>query len=101
MAYVIMMIHIPGWALVTPSLQAILSRAAPPNEQGLLQGALGSVNTGTAIVGPPLATTVFAFFIGPDTPMVLPGASFFLGALLILASISIIGSSFRREAAPT
>ena len=101
MTYVIMMIHIPGWALVTPSLQAILSRAAPPNEQGLLQGALGSVNTGTAIVGPPLATTVFAFFIGPDTPMLMPGASFFLGAVLILASIAIIGASFRREAATT
>jgi DHA1 family tetracycline resistance protein-like MFS transporter len=93
MAYAIMLIHIPGWALVMPSLQSILSRATPPDRQGLLQGALASVNTGTAIVGPPLATTVFAYFIGPDAPMLLPGASFYLGAGLILASIAIIAAT--------
>jgi DHA1 family tetracycline resistance protein-like MFS transporter len=90
MAYAIMLIHIPGWALVTPSLQALLSRAVPPGEQGLLQGALASVNTGTAVVGPPLATAAFAYFIGPDAPVYLPGASFFLGSALILASMAII-----------
>jgi MFS transporter, DHA1 family, tetracycline resistance protein len=90
MAYAIMLIHIPGWALVMPSLQAILSRAIAPSEQGLLQGALSSVNTGTAVVGPPLATAVFAYFISAGAPVYLPGASFFLGALLILAAIAII-----------
>ncbi|MBM3532149.1 MAG: TCR/Tet family MFS transporter [Alphaproteobacteria bacterium] len=103
MAYAIMLIHIPGWALVTPSLQALLTRATPPNEQGLLQGALASVNTGTAIVGPPVATAVFAYHIGPEAPMLLPGASFLLGALLLLASIAVIaaGGSFapRRQVA--
>jgi MFS transporter, DHA1 family, tetracycline resistance protein len=92
MAYAIMLVHIPGWALVVPSLQALLTRATPPGEQGLLQGALGSVNTGTAIIGPPVATAVFAYFIGPETPMLLPGASFFLGAALLLASIAVIAA---------
>lgn len=92
MAYAIMSLHVPGWALVTPSLQALLTRATPPGEQGLLQGALASVNTGTAMVGPPVATAVFAYFIGPAAPMLLPGASFFLGAALIAASIAIIAS---------
>lgn len=100
MAYAIMAVHIPGWALVMPSLQALLTGATPPDEQGLLQGALSSVNTGTAIVGPPLATTVFAYFIGPTAPFLLPGASFFLGAGLILVSIAIIGVSFRRRGGP-
>ncbi len=99
MAYVIMAIHIPGWALVMPSLQSVLSRATPPDQQGLLQGGLASVNTGTAIVGPPMATTVFAYFIGPEAPLLLPGASFYLGAVLILASIAIIAATggFRRR----
>ena len=92
MAYAIMLVHIPGWALVTPSLQALLTRATPLNEQGLLQGALASVNTGTAIIGPPVATSVFAYFIGPDAPMLIPGASFFLGAALLFASIVVIGA---------
>lgn len=103
MAYVIMLVHIPGWALVMPSLQSVLSRATPPDQQGLLQGGLASVNTGTAIIGPPLATTAFAYFIGPDAPMLLPGASFYLGALLILASIAIIAATggFRRPESST
>ena len=97
MAYAVMLIHIPGWALVTPSLQGLLSRAVPPSEQGLLQGALSSVNTGTAVVGPPLATAVFAYFITADAPIYLPGASFFLGAALILASMAIISRAGRRH----
>ncbi|MBL8690372.1 MAG: TCR/Tet family MFS transporter [Rhodospirillaceae bacterium] len=103
MAYAIMLVHIPGWALVMPSLQSILSRATPPDQQGLLQGGLASVNTGTAIVGPPLATTVFAYFIGPEAPVHLPGASFYLGAALILASIAIIAATggFRRREGAT
>ena len=102
MAYAIMLVHIPGWALVMPSLQSILSRATPPDQQGLLQGGLASVNTGTAIVGPPLATTVFAYFIGPEAPVHLPGASFYLGAALILASIAIIAATggFRLREGP-
>jgi len=103
MAYAIMLVHIPGWALVMPSLQSILSRATPPDQQGLLQGGLASVNTGTAIVGPPLATTAFAYFIGPEAPVHLPGASFYLGAALILASIAIIAATggFRRREGAT
>jgi DHA1 family tetracycline resistance protein-like MFS transporter len=103
MAYAIMLVHIPGWALVMPSLQSILSRATPPDQQGLLQGGLASVNTGTAIVGPPLATTVFAYFIGPEAPLHLPGASFYLGAALILASIAIIAATggFKRREGST
>ena len=84
----------PGWALVMPSLQSILSRATPPDQQGLLQGGIASVNTGTAIIGPPLATTVFAYFIGPEAPMLLPGASFYLGAVLILASNYVLTELF-------
>jgi len=96
MAYAIMLVHIPGWALVTPSLQALLTRATPRSEQGLLQGALASVNTGTAIIGPPVATAVFAYFIGPEAPMVIPGASFLLGSALLLVSMAVIaaGGSF-------
>lgn len=93
MAYAIMLVHIPGWALVVPSLQGLMTRAVPPSEQGLLQGAFASVNTGTAIVGPPLATAVFAYFISAEAPVHLPGASFFLGAALIVASISIIATT--------
>jgi MFS transporter, DHA1 family, tetracycline resistance protein len=92
MAYAIMLVHIPGWALVVPALQGILSRAVPSDEQGLLQGALASVNTGTAVIGPPMATQAFAYFIGPAAPLLLPGASFFLGAALTLAAIAAIAS---------
>ena len=101
MAYAIMLIHIPGWALVVPSMQTIMAESVPPGEQGLLQGAFASGNTGTAVIGPPIATAVFAYFIGPDAPVLLPGASFFLGSILIVACIAVLGSGgvFRRRAA--
>ena len=45
-----------------PALQGIISSQVPSNEQGELQGALTSLMSLTAIVGPPLMTNTYAFF---------------------------------------
>lgn len=63
-----------------PAIQAMLSRAVPPNEQGMLQGALVSLVSLTQIIGPPVATGLFSYFISTRAPMELPGVSFFFGA---------------------
>jgi hypothetical protein len=49
-----------------------MSRSVPDNEQGLLQRAVASVMTGTAIVGPLVANGLFATFISPQAPIELP-----------------------------
>ena len=69
-----------------PALQAIISGHVPPNEQGELQGALTSLMSATSIVGPFLMTKVFAFFTKETAPVYFPGATFFLGAILMIGS---------------
>lgn len=69
-----------------PALQSIISGHVPPNEQGELQGALTSLMSATSIIGPPLMTNLFAYFTHKEAPVYFPGAAFFLGAILMMAS---------------
>ena len=69
-----------------PALQAIISGHVPPNEQGELQGALTSIMSATAIVGPPMMTNLFAHFTAPAAPVYFPGAAFLLGAVFMMGS---------------
>lgn len=69
-----------------PALQSIISGQVPPNQQGELQGALTSLMSATAIVGPPLMTNTFAYFTQKSAPAYLPGAPFFLASFLMLIS---------------
>jgi DHA1 family tetracycline resistance protein-like MFS transporter len=87
MMYAVTALYCLGLGLLNPSVQGLMSRAAPANEQGLLQGAMTSVMTAAAIVGPLLANGSFALFISPDAPLNLPGAPFFVGSALCLASL--------------
>lgn len=69
-----------------PALQATISGHVAPNEQGELQGALTSIMSATAIVGPPMMTNLFAHFTAPGAPVYFPGAAFLLGAVFMLIS---------------
>ncbi len=70
-----------------PALQSILSTQVPANEQGQLQGALTSLMSLAAIIGPPLMTNLFAFFTGDRAPLYFPGAPFLAGTILTALSI--------------
>ncbi|MHA7129874.1 TCR/Tet family MFS transporter [Algoriphagus namhaensis] len=70
-----------------PALQGIISAQVPPNEQGELQGALTSLVSVTAIIGPVIMNSIFAYFSAEDAPVYLPGASFYLAAILALISL--------------
>jgi DHA1 family tetracycline resistance protein-like MFS transporter len=82
MMYAVTALYCLGLGLLNPSVQGLMSRAVPANEQGLLQGAMTSVMTAAAIVGPLIANGSFALFISPGAPLSLPGAPFFLGSAL-------------------
>lgn len=69
-----------------PALQGIISNHVAPNEQGAMQGALTSLISVTSAVGPPLMTGLFSYFTSPGAPIELPGAPFYLAALLMLIS---------------
>jgi DHA1 family tetracycline resistance protein-like MFS transporter len=83
--------------LAGPALQSTVSGQVPANEQGELQGALTSLISATGIVGPVLMTNLFAFFTGPKAPVQLPGAPYFLGALLALASVVLAVRALRKH----
>ncbi|MDQ6890503.1 MAG: TCR/Tet family MFS transporter [Bacteroidota bacterium] len=71
-----------------PALQSIITGHVPANEQGELQGALTSLISATSIISPLIMTNLFAYFTAKSTPVYFPGASFMLGAILmILAGI--------------
>ncbi len=67
-----------------PALQGIISNGVENNQQGELQGALTSLISLTAIIGPPLMTGLFGFFTSDSAPFQLPGAAFVAGSLLCL-----------------
>jgi DHA1 family tetracycline resistance protein-like MFS transporter len=66
--------------LAGPATQAILSREVGPSEQGELQGSLSSLQSLTAILGPLLATALFARFAPPTAVPHIPGAHFYVAA---------------------
>ncbi|MCA2981945.1 MAG: TCR/Tet family MFS transporter [Myxococcaceae bacterium] len=79
-----------------PALQALLSRAVPADEQGLLQGGLMSLTSLTQIIGPPVATGLFGTFISSRAPLQLPGVPFFFGAACMLAGLAFALRAFAR-----
>ncbi|AMS26953.1 MFS transporter [Bacteroidetes bacterium UKL13-3] len=70
-----------------PALQGIISSQVPANEQGELQGALTSLMSVTSIIGPVLMNGLFAYFTAKDAPIYLPGAAFYLAAILTVLSL--------------
>ena len=73
-----------------PALQALATRNMPVDQQGLLQGALASLITATGVIGPPIGSYLFSYFIGPDAPFAFPGAAFVVAAGLTFAGLAVI-----------
>lgn len=69
-----------------PTVQSIVSNKVPDNEQGELQGALTSLISVSAIIGPLVMTGIFYFFTHDEAPFYFPGSPFFLGGLLMCAA---------------
>ena len=70
-----------------PALQGIISKQVPDNEQGELQGALTSLMSLTAIIGPLVMNNLFAYATSKNSLIYLPGASFYLGAVLMIIAV--------------
>jgi MFS transporter, DHA1 family, tetracycline resistance protein len=75
--------------IAQPALQAVMAGKVPPNAQGELQGAITSTMSLAMIIGPFVMNNLFFYFTHSNAPVYLPGAPFFLGALLMLSSAII------------
>ncbi|GMA14845.1 MFS transporter [Deinococcus metallilatus] len=108
LSYVLYGLSSDGWMLYAtmligvmlglggPALQAMLAARVPADAQGRVQGALASLNSLGAIVGPLVSTALFARFTGPAAPVPLPGIAFFAGSAVLLLGLVV----FRRSARP-
>jgi len=70
------------FALTYPSMNAVASQQIPANAQGELQGAVASLGSLSAIIGPPLMTQIFSRFSDPAGAVYFPGAAFLTAAAL-------------------
>lgn len=84
------------FALTYPALNALLSQRVAANAQGELQGAVASLQSLSAIAGPPLMTQTFAAFSAATAPVRLPGAAFVLAACLTLGCAGLFVLAVRR-----
>jgi len=82
--------------LAGPSLQSKLASLLPANVQGELQGALTSLMSLTAILGPLIMNNLFAYFTRPDSTIHFPGIAFFLGSIAMFSSLIISRLTFSR-----
>jgi DHA1 family tetracycline resistance protein-like MFS transporter len=73
------------FALTYPSMNALASEQIPSNAQGELQGAVASLGSLSAIIGPPLMTQIFSRFSDPTGAVYFPGAAFLAAAVLTVA----------------
>lgn len=80
-----------------PALQSVVSAEVLPTEQGEIQGTLTSLMSASAIIGPPLMSTIFYYFTHKDAPFLFPGAPFILGAVLMLVATIIAFYSFKKR----
>jgi DHA1 family tetracycline resistance protein-like MFS transporter len=71
------------WGLAPAAGQAMMTRHVGPNEQGELQGAIGSIRGLAMVFGPGIFTTAFTIGIAHD----LPGAAWYLGAALMFVAV--------------
>jgi len=94
MVYVIMLVG--GIGLIGgQATQGLLSQQVGEDEQGTLQGAVVSLSSLTGVVGPVLATWLFAYFTRPGAPAFIPGISFFISGALNLLAFFIAFRSLR------
>jgi DHA1 family tetracycline resistance protein-like MFS transporter len=97
MIYPVMVLALLGWTIAQPATMGVMSRTLPANEQGLLQGGIASVNSLTAVVGPPVWTSIFAYFVSPAAPVVVPGAAFDGAALVFLIALAVAARTLPAE----
>ncbi|RVT85786.1 MFS transporter [Rhodobacteraceae bacterium CCMM004] len=83
-------------AVVTPAVQGMMSRTAPDDSQGMLQGLLASAGALAMIVSPLLMTATFAAFTRPGAAVHHPGAPF----LLSMGLMGVCGLIFLARRGP-
>jgi DHA1 family tetracycline resistance protein-like MFS transporter len=82
-----------------PALQSLMSAKVGPDEQGRLQGAIGSISSLTSIAAPLVFAQIFAWSVGPGRGGGWSGATILAGAALNLAALVLVAGRRRTNTA--
>ena len=88
------------WGIAGAATQALMTQLVAPDQQGQLQGATTSVQSVSQLLGPFLFTLIFAYFIGAQAPMKLPGAPFLLASVLLVLALVIAARTLAAAKSP-
>ena len=92
------------WGVAGPAMQSLMSQRVDATSQGKLQGAINSLRALTGMAGPLLFTQVFSAAISTGAKVYLPGAAYYLAALILVGALVVAagvtrGAARREEAA--
>lgn len=97
---VLLVFHAPE-GFVYPALTALMSREAPEDAQGELQGGIASLQSIGMLIGTVLFTQVFGWFMAPNPIIVSLSVAYFLaGAILALTLAYFLTLKERRPPTP-
>ena len=97
-AYLLIVLSAPT-AFAGPIMQTLMTERVAEDQQGELQGVIGSVMAVNAIIAPLVMTQIFRIFTSEGAPIYLPGAPFFVSAVLIVLTLIVFVVSMRADAA--
>jgi MFS transporter, DHA1 family, tetracycline resistance protein len=97
MMYAILTVQVLGF-VASPAAQGLISNQVGDDEQGAIQGAITSLMSLLEVLAPPVAAVVFAYSTAPDRTVKLPGATFFLGAVLNAVALLLALYALPRKA---
>jgi DHA1 family tetracycline resistance protein-like MFS transporter len=95
MLYLILMFGSFG-GITMPTVQGVISRIAGKDEQGSVQGALGSLASITGVIGPITVSWLFKYFISPQAPAHLPGMPYLFSATLVIAAMATVSRVIKK-----
>ncbi|HEY8313354.1 MAG TPA: TCR/Tet family MFS transporter [Candidatus Baltobacteraceae bacterium] len=85
------------WSIYSPAAQSLMTRHVRHDEQGELQGALGSLRSFAMILGPGIFAGIFATFIGNTGLLRLAGAPWYLACGLLLFALALAWRTTQHE----
>jgi DHA1 family tetracycline resistance protein-like MFS transporter len=83
------------WGVAAPATQSLITRQVDAGAQGRVQGALMSLVSLAGVFAPLAFAGTFGLFISDRAPVHLPGAAWFLAALLLFGAL-LVGWRFAR-----
>ena len=98
MVLILFLVHAPeGFA--QPALTALMSKDAPPDAQGELQGGIASAQNLALLVGTVMFAQIFGYFLQDGSPIQSPNVAYFISAALGLVALSVFIHVTRRRSA--